>query len=204
MNEAGEDWMRSEGFNPKYVLPDPPELTREIVRTRWREINTLLHSVALLHGELGGEDPHRFILRTSAAIASADRGLLYRWDESTAGIRLAGSLGTSGRIAEPLVEENSQARACFRMGKPVLVTDPAEPPLRGELAALGTRSVLSVPITHQGSAWRVLQLLRDRPFLVDEAILLWMYAMVLEGTLPLWYSTREFQVVGGRTDPRSG
>src|SRR4029434_291608 len=66
----------------------------------------------------------------------------------------------------------------------VLVSEPCEVSLSHELAMLHTNASLSVPMTHQGLPWGAVQLLRDRPFLAEDAIIMWLYTLVLEGVLP--------------------
>ena len=196
--------MLSHQIHPSYLLNDPPELTREIAISRIKEINLLLHSLALIADELEGRRPLLPLLRTSASLAPADRVLLYQWDEVRAGVRLAAALGFQGALAAPLTTGNTQAHACLVHGKPILVSSPPEQHLAGELSLLGARSCLSVPIKHQGMPWGALQLLRDRPFLNDEAVLVWMFALVLEGMLPSVMGQRRHREIAAAADAESG
>ncbi|HET6372640.1 MAG TPA: GAF domain-containing protein [Candidatus Polarisedimenticolia bacterium] len=191
-------------IDPRYILADPPDLTREIAVARWREINILLHSIALLGDDLDARKPLLPLLRASAAIVAADSGLLYQWDEHRSGLKLTTSFGIAGQLPEALDTENAQAHACLLERKPVLVWEPEEQFLRQELALLGARSALSVPITHQGMPWGALQLLRGRPFLKDEAILLWIFALILEGVLPSFLGAKRHRELVAPIDPATG
>ncbi|MCI0409908.1 MAG: hypothetical protein L0191_15330, partial [Acidobacteria bacterium] len=49
---------------------------------------------------------------------------------------------------------------------------------------LGESSCVVFPILREGQPWGVLQLLRSEAFSEEEAVLLWMYALVVEDALP--------------------
>jgi GGDEF domain-containing protein len=191
-------------IDPSYVLSDPPDLTRDIAAARFRELNILLHSIALLGDDLSGRKHLLPLLRASAAIVSAEKGLLYQWDEPRSGLRLTTSMGFPEPMPGPLGTENIQAHACLLQRKPVLVSAPPESALREEMALLGSRSALSVPLTHQGMPWGAMQLLRDRQFLRDDAVLLWMFALVLEGVLPALLGVKRHREMTAATDASTG
>ena len=189
-------------IDSRYILSDPPDLTRSIAAGRWKELNILLHSVALLGEDLDTRRSLSPLLRASVAIVSADKALLYQWDEAFSGLRLSTSLGFE---EEPDgVNQNAQAHACLLNRKPVLVSSPGESFLRDELAWTGCASALTVPITHQGLPWGALQLLRDRPFSKDDAILLWIFGLILEGVLPIHLGVKRLREMVGALDPATG
>ncbi len=171
-------------WGTRYLLQKPPDLTPEMAARRWRELNLLLHSLALLHSELGGKNPFLPILRLAGAIVSAGRGLLYLKRESGVGLRMMMSFGFTGRAADRLRSVNDMAAAALLSRKPVLVNDPPEEALRNELRLLQDPFCLTVPILLRGKPWGAIQLLRSRPFEEEDAILMWIYALILEGALP--------------------
>ena len=193
-----------EEIDARYVLNNPPDLTSDIAASHWRELNVLLHSIALLGEDLRGRRPLLSLLRTSKSIVPADAGLLYLWDPCR-GTRVTTTLCSARELPRPkLRAQNIQARACLKWGKPVLVNDPVEPVLRDELASLGARAALSVPITFQGNPWSALQLLRNRPFLREEAVLLWLFALTLEGALSTLIDPMENRELIPQTETGSG
>ena len=171
-------------WGARYHLQKPPELTPEMAARRWRELNLLLHSVALLHSELGGKNPFLPILKLAGTIASAERGLLYLKKESGAGLHMMMSVGFTGRVPDRLRSVNDMAEAAMSSRKPLLVNDPSEEALQNELRLLQDPFCLTVPILLRGTPWGAIQLVRSRPFEEEDAILLWIYALILEGALP--------------------
>jgi hypothetical protein len=174
--------MLIEEIDPSHVFDDPPDLTARTASTRLREINILLHSLALLGGELEMGGPLPSVLRAAMALAPADRALLYGWDDRSRTLRLAISLGFEGSVRA--CGGGAGALACLLQRKPVLVWAPTQESVCRELDSLGARGSLSVPILRRGLPWGVIQLLGDRAFEKDEALLLWLFALVLEGVLP--------------------
>jgi len=75
------------------------------------------------------------------------------------------------------------AGGALRARKPLLVHDPPEPALISELRLLGAAACLTVPIVPGGHPWGAIQLLRPEPFHEEEAVLIWIYVMVLEDAL---------------------
>lgn len=191
-------------IDSRYVLKEPPELTRQIAAARWKEINLLIHSMVLLGDEMDGRAPLLPLLRSSAAIAACRKGLFYRWDDATGSLRLAASLGMEPDAVEALAAGNRQARGCLLHRKPVMVGAPRDRLLSGEMELLGASAALSIPISHQGMPWGALQLLRDRQFLSDEAVLLWLFGMILEGVLPVLIGSRRHQEMTSPADPATG
>ncbi len=167
----------------RYHLRLPPELTPEIAARRWRELNRLLHSLVVLHGEVRDRKPYEPILRAAGGIVAAPRGLLYLREEPLGGVRLVVASGFRGRIPERMRSANALAAAAMQVRKPILVNDPPEEPLREELRLLGESSCVTVPILRRGLPWGAVQLLRSTPFLEEEAVLLWIYALILEEAL---------------------
>src|SRR2546422_11281889 len=111
-------WMDSGGGNDcgaRYHLRNAPELTPEMACLRWRELNLLLHSLALLHTDLEGKKPFLPVLRSSGTIVAARRGLLYLWDENGGGIRLKVGFGLGHRAPERLRATNRMAEAALQI-----------------------------------------------------------------------------------------
>ena len=190
-------------LDSRYLLSDPPDLTRSIAAGRWKELNILLHSVALLGEDLDSRRSLSPLLRASVAIVSADKALLYQWDEAFSGLRISTALGFEEE-PDAANSRNAQAHASLLNRKPVIVSSPAEAFLRDELAWTGCQSALTVPITHQGLPWGALQLLRERPFSRDDAILLWIYGLILEGVLPIHLGVKRLREMVGALDPATG
>jgi len=191
-------------IDPAYLLSAPPELSRPMASGRWKELNLLLHSIILLGDEISGDDPMLPLLRASASIASCDRALLYRWDEVASTVHLEAWLDPGREPAAEIQSSNIQAHTCLLHRKPVAVSRPREDFLREELRRLDATAVLSVPMTHQGMPWGALQVMRNRPFLKDESVLLWMFAMLLEGVLPPLLGSRRLQQTSRSVDPGTG
>lgn len=169
----------------RYHLRLPPELTPEIAARRWRELNRLLHSLVILHSEVRDRKPYEPILRSACGILAAPRGILYLREGPLGGLRLVVASGFRGRIPERLRSVNALAMAAMQVRKPILVNDPGEESLREELRLLGESSSLTVPILRRGLPWGAVQLLRPAPFLEEEAVLLWIYALILEEALTI-------------------
>jgi len=72
----------------------------------------------------------------------------------------------------------------MQLGKPLVVSRPTESRLQEEMRWLGDASCVVFPILREGQPWGVLQLLRSEAFSEEEAVLLWMYALVVEDALP--------------------
>ncbi len=191
-------------IEPRYLLAEPPDLTRDIAAARWREINILLHGIALLSDDLEDRKSLLPLLRASVSIVDAEAGILYQWDESRSGLSLTTFLGFTGDPPEVLMTRNLQAHACLLQRKPVLLSSPSEEHFREEMSFLGARAALSIPITHQGMPWGAIQLLRDRPFEKDEGVLLWIFALILEGVLPALLGVRRHREMVAAIDPVTG
>ncbi|HET9482198.1 MAG TPA: GAF domain-containing protein [Candidatus Polarisedimenticolia bacterium] len=182
--------IQTHEIDARHVLDVPPELTAGIASGRWRELNLLLHSAALMGDELEGGSSLLPLLRACATIGQADRALLYQWDEAASSLFVAASMGLSELPPDEVLEDNSQAYGSLMHRKPVLVSAPAAGRAGRELGRLGAGSALSVPLVHQGAPWGAVQLLRRSPFLRDEAVLLWIFALVMESSLPAILSRR--------------
>jgi len=191
-------------IDPSYLLNLPPDLTPEIATRRWKEINLLLHSVALLGDDIDGADPLLPLLRASAAMVAADKALLYAWDEGRHDLAVTASFNIPRPIADALTGGNTQAQCCVVHRKPVMVSSPPETFLQEEMTVLGAASVMSIPITHQGLPWGCLQLMRNRPFMREEGVLMWLFALVLEGVLPFMLLARRHREKTASPDTESG
>jgi hypothetical protein len=173
-----------ETWETRHLLRVPPDLTPEIAARRCREVNLLLRSPLLLQGRPGDGKPLRAILEVARSIAPADRGLLYLWDEPAGKMELAAEFGFAHRVPGTLHSANPLASAAARRRKPVLVGRPDDLSVARQLRLLGRPSCLSVPILRSGAPWGVIQLLRQRPFQEEDGVLLWIFALILEGTVP--------------------
>jgi hypothetical protein len=149
---------------------------------RWRELNRLLHSLMVLHGDLHSRQVSPHILRTSRTIVSASHALLVAPD-ALGEFRVRADLGFPRRGRERAAQTGRMAGAALGARKPLLVSDPSEPELIAELRLLGAASCLTVPIVPGGQPWGAIQLLRPEPFHEEEAVLIWIYVMVLEEAL---------------------
>jgi hypothetical protein len=165
-----------------YELRRPPEINAAMAAKRWRELNSLLHSLMVLHGDLHDRHVSPHILRTSRTIVSASQALLVAPDARGA-FRVRAHLGLPRGGRERAGQAGRMADAALRARKPLLVSDPAEPELISELRLLGAASCLTVPIVPGGYPWGAIQLLRPEPFHEEEAVLIWIYVMVLEEAL---------------------
>ena len=95
-HRANEDDVLIDEIDPAHILNAPPDLTPELASARWKEINILLHSVALLGDEMEGHKPLLPVLRAAATLASCDRALLFLWDEAVGGGEIV--TGVLGRV----------------------------------------------------------------------------------------------------------
>ncbi len=170
-------------WGKKYALRRPPELTPEIAASRWREVNRLLHSLVILHSELRERRTRGHVLRSARDLVSASRALLVVRDPVAGGYRVKAELGFSQGIREGIQGARAMATQALHSRKPILVASPAEEELLSEICLLGGGACLSVPILPRGVPWGVVQLLRETPFEEEEAILVWIYVMVLEEAL---------------------
>jgi len=75
------------------------------------------------------------------------------------------------------------ASAALVSRKPLLISNPREADLGAEIQALGGGSCLAVPILPGGVPWGTVLLLRAEPFDEEEAVLAWIYVLVLEEAL---------------------
>ena len=195
-------------MDDSFVFDEPPDLTREMASARWREINLLFHSLVLLGDEMEGRAQLLPVVRAAATLASCERALLFRWDDAQGVPRLTTAVGFSGGLPATSRAGEAQAEACLLHRKPVLMPPgaclsrgAASPPDAGlprEVARL------SVPMTYQGRPWGALQLLRNRPFERYEAVLLWLFALVLEGVLPSAMGPKRHREMIAGPDSASG
>jgi len=175
---------RADEIGNRYGLVRPPELTAEIATRRWRELNRLIHACMVLHGVGRDRRPFQRLLRTAGTLVGAARGILYVRCDDESGLELAASSGFPRGVPERLRVGGELALAALRVGKPLLVSRPTEAPLDEESRLLGESSCVSFPILREGQPWGVVQLLRSEAFSEEEAVLLWMYALVVEDALP--------------------
>jgi hypothetical protein len=167
----------------RYTLGRPPELTAEMAASRWRDVNLLLHSLVVLRSDLRERRTLSHLLRATRGMVRAQRALLLVRDLAAGGCRVRAELGFPKESREILSGAHLMASAAMLSRKPLLVARPDEEELGAELRLLGGGACLSVPILPGGNPWGVLQLMRDDPFQEEDAILVWIYVMVLEETL---------------------
>ena len=196
--------MSIDDIDPCHILSEPPELTSQIAAGRSKEINLMLHSLALIGDEMDGTRGLMPVLRAAATLGDADRALMYQWDDVAGTVRLTTSLGFKGPLPKAATEGTTQMRNSLVHRKPVLVSAPCHESLERELSQLHATASLSVPMTHQGLPWGAVQLLRDRPFLTEDAILLWLYTLVLEGVLPAAMGLKRHREMAAPVDAVSG
>lgn len=188
----------------RYGLMKPPELTAEIASRRWRELNRLIHACMVIHGVGRDRRPFQRLLRTAGALVGASRGIFYVCCDSEAALEMAAASGFLRGVPERLRRGGDLAVAAMRVGKPLLVSRPTDSRLEEEMRWLGESSCVVFPILRQGQPWGVLQLLRSEAFSEEEAVLLWMYALVVEDALPSLTQTvraTEAPVSASRTQP---
>jgi len=204
--------MTIEAIDPIHILDEPPELTQEIASTRWRELNCLIHSIVLLGDELDAHKPLVPVLRAAATVGASERAHLFQWNEASHRLHATTFLGSEDRDRVSSQAGELQAHAALLHRKPVLVSRGAlirrssavDDALLSELERLGARSVLSVPLTHQGMPWGAIQLLRDKPFERHDGVLLWLFCLVLEGVLPSLIGSKRHREMTAAVDPMTG
>jgi hypothetical protein len=172
------------GWENRYTLAAPPDLSADIESRRWRNVNRLVLSPLLLRSRVDEGRPLLAVLQMARSIVPAERGLLSMWDDSMGTLEIAADFGFEPRLPERLRRSNPLAAAAVRSRKPVLVSRVDDLALARELRALGKPSWLSAPIMRQGAPWGVIQIGRAEAYREEDAILLWLYALVLEGVLP--------------------
>jgi hypothetical protein len=170
-------------FGGRYDLRLAPELTAAIAARRWRELNHLLSSLVVLHGELRHHRSYTPVVRSCRAIVSAPRGMLAVREGADGEFRLLAEIGFPRTVREGLRSGRRMASAALVSRKPLLISDPREADLGAELQALGGGSCLAVPILPGGVPWGTVLLLRAEPFDEEEAVLAWIYVLVLEEAL---------------------
>ena len=181
---TAQDLAFAAEMKERYGVRRPPEIGAEMGRRRWRELNRLLHACMVLHGAGRDRRPLQRVLHTAAGLVGASRGVFYLRGDAEMTLEAAASEGFPGGIPEGLRGGGEIAPAVMRAGKPLLVAAPEEARLASELAMLGEPACVSVPIQLQGQPWGAVVLGREGRFDEDEAILLWMYALVVEDALP--------------------
>ena len=182
--DGPSSYSRSDEIANRYGLMKPPELTAEIATRRWRELNRLMHACMVLHGVGRDRRPFQRLLRTTGTLVGATRGIFYVRCDGESALELAASSGFLRGVPERLRSGNDLVSATLRSGKPVLVNRPTEIRLQEDLRLLGDVSCVTFPILREGQPWGVVQLMRNEAFSEEEAILLWMYALVVEDALP--------------------
>ncbi len=168
----------------RYGVRRPPEISAEMGRRRWRELNRLLHACMVLHGAGRDRRPLQRVLHTAAGLVGASRGVFYLRIDGETALEPAAAHGFAGGIPEGLRSGGEISPAAMRAGKPLVIAGPEEGRLESELAMLGEPACVSFPIQMEGQPWGVVFLGRESRFEEDEAILLWMYALVVEDALP--------------------
>src|SRR5439155_18360310 len=128
-------------------------------------------------------------LQSACVIGAAKRGLLYLQEEGSRRLGLATTVGFGGSVPDAIRESNVMAAAAIRRSKPIVVNIPKDAAVQEELELLAAPHCLSVPVLRSGRPWGAIQLLRDVQFGEDEAIVLWMYALILEGILPILFES---------------
>jgi len=175
--DTGEDLLE------RFMLRVPPDLTPEIAARRWRQINLMLRSPLLLQSQAGDGDLGRVILELARSIVSAERGLFYLCEGTADRVTAAADFGFAPGLPERLRSVNAMGAAAMRSRKPLLVRRDGTLALARALRLMGSASCLSVPMLRRGEPWGVIQLIRKERFGEDDGILLWIYALILEGTL---------------------
>ena len=172
-----------------FTLHRPPSLNADIALGRWQALNLLLQSLVFLHAESKGRSPLLPVLQSACVIGATKRGLFYLQEEGSRRLALASTLGFKNWVPDPLRTSNVMATAAIRRSKPIVVNDPNNAAIKAELGLLGAPRCLTLPVLRNGRPWGAIQLPRDVPFGEDEAIVLWMYVLILEGILPILFES---------------
>jgi GAF domain-containing protein len=170
-------------YGGRYDVKRPPELDGGMAVRRLADVNRLLHSLVVLHSDLRERRTLTHVIRSARALVGASRGLLRVRDLAGTACGLRADLGFSREHRPVLAEAQRMACASLISRKPLIVSNPPEAELSAELRAMGDGSCLTIPVLPAGEPWGVLQLLREEPFQEEDAILVWIYVMVLEEAL---------------------
>ena len=171
------------GWREGCVLRHAPELTPAIAGSHWREINLLLQSLATLQHDLTRNGAFRPILRTCGAVVAARRGLLYLASGPQRSLEIASNFGFDGPLPAGLQSGSRVVMATLQSRKPMLVSSSVASELEPEFRWLGDSHSLTIPILRHGTPWGAVQLVRPVPFFEEEAVLLWLYTLILEEVL---------------------
>ena len=179
-------------------IPCPPEelvvevfseIGRDVVQSRWREVNVVLRLSMLSGLEMQLEGTLQMLCDFAAEVAPYDAAAIYFWEDEEERPPMRVSRGLDDVAAELAAGTNILNFWITRFGRPLLVQHGCNPQADSFLERINFRSALVVPLLVRNQVRGAMHLYsRDAAaFTEQDAQLLWILALVAENLL-----TREY------------
>ena len=172
----------------EFCISRPPTLSQSMARRHWRLLNRMFYSIIVIHEAARYRKPLEPIVETCRDILSARCGELYVRSRRGASVSLRARAGVDGPGRPPDGTVTRLALAALFHNKPILIGRDCAAGPANDLLFSGSNSVLAAPIRAQGVPWGVAVLWSDRTLSQDEAVLMWIYTMMVESSLPAFSS----------------
>jgi diguanylate cyclase (GGDEF)-like protein len=173
----------------EFVVPVFSEISREVVQSRWREVNVVLRLSMLSGLEMQLEGTLQMLCDFAAEVAAYDAAAIYFWEEEQEQPPMRVCRGLDEVASELAAGANILNFWVTRFSRPLLVQHGCNPQADTFLERINFRSALVVPLLVSNRVRGAMHLYsRDLgAFNQQDAQLLWILALVAENLL-----TREY------------
>jgi diguanylate cyclase (GGDEF)-like protein len=175
----------------KYVVNVAPQLDAGAAVEWIRTLNVLLKSTMVYSLDLESSSAFNVMMDLSSDIISYDRAILYTLDEDQNRYFPIMKRGFPGPLPDDLRSGNVVLEWTVENRQPVRVSEPDSSALEDLFSQTECRSVISLPIAHDGRIKGVFQLFREQDSFTDENVrMLWILALQLEGMFERQFRVR--------------
>ncbi|UCF30187.1 MAG: diguanylate cyclase [bacterium] len=167
----------------KYIVNVAPQLDSGAAMEWIRTINVLLKSTMVYSLDLESSSAFNVMMDLSSDIVSYDRAILYTLDEDQNRYFPVIKRGFPGPLPDELRSGNVILDWTVENRQPIRVDEPDTKALDELFQGTGCRSIVSLPIAHDGLIKGVFQVFREREksFSDENVRMLWILALQLEG-----------------------
>jgi diguanylate cyclase (GGDEF)-like protein len=171
----------------RFVVEVFSEVSQDTVQQRWRDVNVILRLSMLAGLQMQLEATLNMLVDFANEITTADRSIVYFWDEPQDQVQLRVARGAD--VSDSMLRGNILNFWATKYSRPLLVSRGHNVQADAFLASQQAASALVVPLIVSNRVMGSMQLFSRTPeaFTFQDAQLLWILALVAENLL-----TREY------------
>ena len=177
----------------RFIAEVSSELSEDAIRRRPRQINVILRLSMMSGLQMNLEATLNLICDLAGEIAAHEKSLVFFWDQAhdQMQLRFTRGFGNDEEARHQLSTGNIVNLWLSRYGRPLLIPHGHQPQADAFLELAGARSELAVPLFVSNRVMGSLQLFSSSlgTFVLEDARLLWILALVAENLLTREYSS---------------